>query len=345
MKGNISMNNKFYEGLLDYIKNNYLFLIVIFTILITFNINTGYSIYKPGGSINITERISSTETLAKSEGTINMAYVGVIEGKLPFYLLAKIIPSWDLEKNQNITYNDSETIKDSQKRDHLYYDESISNAKYLAYQKSGIDFTVKKETSYIIYKSEKSNADIKIGDELLSYDEIKYNSINELKSYIQSKEVGEEVNLLLKRNQKEIKTKGKIYLENDVKMLGVAASTIYDLDSTFNIKIDSKATESGPSGGLMLTLAIYNALVKEDITKGKKIVGTGTIALDGTVGEIGGIKYKLAGAVKDKADIFIVPTANYDEAIKYAKAKNYNILIKGVANFDEALNILKNQEG
>ena len=30
----------------------------------------------------------------------------------------------------------------------------------------------------------------------------------------------------------------------------------------------------------------------------KKIVGTGTIEEDGSVGEIGGVKYKLSGAVK-----------------------------------------------
>ncbi len=42
----------------------------------------------------------------------------------------------------------------------------------------------------------------------------------------------------------------------------------------------------------MLTLTIYNAISGEDLIKGRNIAGTGTINLDGTVGEIDGVKYK-----------------------------------------------------
>ena len=92
-----------------------------------------------------------------------------------------------------------------------------------------------------------------------------------------------------------------------------------------------------------MSLSIYNKLVDEDITKGRKIVGTGTIDTDGNVGEIGGVKYKLLGAVKSKADIFLVPYENYDEAIRYKNENNYDIKIIKVATFDEALNTLKSK--
>ena len=92
----------------------------------------------------------------------------------------------------------------------------------------------------------------------------------------------------------------------------------------------------------MMSLTIYNKLVKEDITKGKKIVGTGTIDVDGNVGEIGGVKYKLIGAVKKKAEVFICPKENYEEALSVAKEKNYDIKIIEVSTFDEALEALKN---
>ena len=60
--------------------------------------------------------------------------------------------------------------------------------------------------------------------------------------------------------------------------------------------------------------------------------------MEGNIGEIGGVKYKLMGAVKKKADIFIVPNgSNYDECIKLKKEKGYDIKIIGVDNFDEAL--------
>ena len=55
------------------------------------------------------------------------------------------------------------------------------------------------------------------------------------------------------------------------------------------------------------------------------------------VGEIGGVKYKLIGAVKNKADIFICPEENYEEAISVAKDKDYDIKIISAKTFDEAL--------
>jgi PDZ domain-containing protein len=79
-----------------------------------------------------------------------------------------------------------------------------------------------------------------------------------------------------------------------------------------------------------------------DLTKGLKIAGTGTIDDDGNVGEIGGVKYKLAGAVKEKADIFLVPNdTNYEEALEEQKKHNYNIKIVGISTLKEAIEYLK----
>ena len=93
----------------------------------------------------------------------------------------------------------------------------------------------------------------------------------------------------------------------------------------------------------MTTLAIYDSLIEKDLTKGLKIVGTGTIDIEGNVGEIGGVKYKLKGVVNNKADIFFVPNGkNYEDAIKIKKEKGYNIKIVGVSTLDEAIEYLEN---
>ena len=95
----------------------------------------------------------------------------------------------------------------------------------------------------------------------------------------------------------------------------------------------------------MTSLAIYNALTSEDITNGHIIVGTGTIDSDGNVGSVGGVKYKLAGAIKNKAKIFIVPNGeNYKEAIELKEKNNYDIEIVGVSTFKEAVDYLKNYD-
>ena len=93
----------------------------------------------------------------------------------------------------------------------------------------------------------------------------------------------------------------------------------------------------------MTSLAIYDALIDEDLTNGLTISGTGTIDIDGNVGSIGGVKYKLKGAINNKADIFFVPNGeNYDEAIKIAEEKKYDIKIIGVSTLKEAITYLEN---
>ena len=104
-------------------------------------------------------------------------------------------------------------------------------------------------------------------------------------------------------------------------------------------KIKTKNSESGSSGGLMTSLAIYNSLTKNDITKGKIIAGTGTIDASGNVGEIGGVKYKILGS--KKADIFLCPKENYDEAMKVKKENELNMKIVSVESLKNAVNYLE----
>ncbi len=338
------MNNKYYEKIKEYIKHNLTFLLFLTVLITVFNIDTNYIIYKTGGSINITKRINKANNIDSTKGSFNMAYVGMLHGKLPFYLMGKIIPSWEVAPKEEIKLGSNETIEDVLKRDNLYFKESINNAKYVAYQKSGIDYTIDKVTHYIIYVDEKSTAKINIGAEIISYDDILFENIDNLKEYINKKEVNEEIIIKYKFKNKVHNTKAKIYKEDEDLFIGLASISIYDIKSDTKIKVDSKASESGPSGGLLLSLAIYEALTNEDLTKGNTIVGTGTINIDGQVEEISGIKFKLDGAVRKKADLFLVPKENLKEALKYAKKKNYNINIKGVSSFDEAIEILKNME-
>ena len=92
-----------------------------------------------------------------------------------------------------------------------------------------------------------------------------------------------------------------------------------------------------------MSLAIYNALTEDDITNGLNIVGTGSINSDGTVSEIGGVKYKVLAAEKKDADIFLCPKENYEEAIKIKEKRNLNVEVVSVSTLKEAINYLENK--
>ena len=98
-------------------------------------------------------------------------------------------------------------------------------------------------------------------------------------------------------------------------------------------EIDTKEFEQVAGIGVKIT--------PDDITKGRTIMGTGTISKTGKVGEIGGVKYKVLGAVKDGAEIFICPKANEKAAKDTVKKNNLNIKVIGVSTFDEAIEALK----
>ena len=141
------------------------------------------------------------------------------------------------------------------------------------------------------------------------------------------------------RNPSEIRI-----IDGETKV-GIGSAVINDYESDININVKTKKSESGASGGFMTTLAIYNALTKEDITKGKIVAGTGTIDENGNVGIIGGVQYKLSGAVKNKADIMLVPKDNYEEALEYKKEQKFDIELVSISNFTEAIEYLENWEG
>ena len=86
-----------------------------------------------------------------------------------------------------------------------------------------------------------------------------------------------------------------------------------------------------------MALNVYNLLIESDITNGKKIAGTGTIEIDGSVGPVGGVKQKVIAAKRANASLILVPTANYSEASAYS---DENTSIVAVDSFEEALNVI-----
>ena len=161
-----------------------------------------------------------------------------------------------------------------------------------------------------------------------------------MKNILNKYDVGDTISVKYLRNNEEKNGYIKVRLLDKEKKAGLYLIKLYEYELSRKVNLKFSPNEGGPSGGLMTSLAIYNRLTKDDITKGRKIVGTGTIDRNGNVGEIGGVKYKIAGAVKGKCDVFFVPEGNYEEAMKVKKEKGYDINIVMVKTVDDAINYL-----
>ena len=330
---------KIYEKIKEFIKENYKELIVLIVIVLLFTIKLPYSIYTPGGAVNLNDRIR-VENGYETEGSFNMAYVSMVRGSIPFLLISYVIPDWDIVAASDITA-EGEDMDEMLERERLYMQESMDAAIINAYQAAGEDITITRTVNEVSYLSEDSDTDLEIGDQILSVNGDEISSLDDLKSIVESLSSGTEVTLRVIRDDEERDCTAVTYDTNDGTKIGVSLLTTYEYETDPEVTITSKASEAGSSGGLMMSLAIYNQLVPEDITNGMKIVGTGTIDIEGNVGEIGGVRYKLIGAVKNDADLFICPEENYEEAMSVKEEKDYDITIISVSTFLEAIEKLE----
>lgn len=332
------MLNKIYEKLKNILKEYYKSLLIVILIAFLCLFEFPCVIYTPGGIVPLEKRIEINND-SDIKGSFNMSYVSMRKGTLPMIMLSWIIPNWDLMDKKEVTIDDG-SVDDLLKLEKLYLNSSIDNATILAYKKANKTINITKKVNNIIYIDDLAKTDLRLYDELLEVNGVEIEEIEDLRAVINKQKVGDKVTLVVNRNGEKKECIAEVFAgENDLK-IGIAFLTTYEYETDPTIEIKTKSSESGSSGGLMISLAIYNALTEEDITKGKKIVGTGTISIDGTVGAIDGIKYKILGAAKNKADMFLCPEENYDEAIKVKNEFDLDINIIQVKTFDEALKVL-----
>lgn len=323
-----------------YIKDNYLFIISCLILIFLFNYHLPYYINMPGGTIKVNDRIECKKC-SDINGSLNMLYVTEYEATVPTYLLSLVIPNWDLERisEQQIS---NETPEDIYNRNRLMLENSVDNAIYVAYTNSNKEIKVKSKKNIVIATTK--NNGLNIGDEVLKINGKEIENIEEIRNIIQNSAVNKKLLFKVLRNNKEEDIQVKVIKQNSKKMIGAVITTDYDYELDPKIKLKFRSSESGSSGGMMLALSIYTKINDQDIIKGRKIAGTGTIDYEGNVGKIDGIKYKIMGAHKNKMDIVLVPKENYKEAISVAEKNHYKLKIVKVETFKDVIDYLSKDD-
>ncbi len=336
------MFSKVYSFLNRFLKENSYLVLGLICFSLVINIPLPYYVHTTGGIINISDKVI-VEKEYLEVGSLNLSYVTEVKGNVMTVLLAMVIPNWDLIKSKEVKLG-KETVEEVDFRSKLFLEEANQNAVFLAYQAAEKEIKIKKGFNHVVYIDDLAETDLKIKDKILKVNDLTINSVIEYNDIVSQSKIGDTLKLLvLTNNNQEVEKKIKVINYLGKKITGIYFVSIYEYETNPKIEFNFKKSESGSSGGLMTALSIYNKLTKTDITKGKKIVGTGAIDQEGNVEEISGLAYKLAGSVKEKAEIFLVPSGeNYQEAMKLKKEKNYNISIVGVNTFQEALNYLNN---
>jgi PDZ domain-containing protein len=117
-------------------------------------------------------------------------------------------------------------------------------------------------------------------------------------------------------------------------IVGIAIDQAADIKLPVKVRINL-GDVGGPSAGLAFALEVMEKLGR-DLDHGYKVAATGEIGLDGSVGQIGGIKQKTIGARRSHVDVFLVPVDNAADARRQAGG----LRIIPVRSFPQALQAL-----
>jgi Lon-like protease len=119
--------------------------------------------------------------------------------------------------------------------------------------------------------------------------------------------------------------------------LGISTDTRLEERPDVPVAIDiDSGTIGGNSAGLAFALTMIDLLTPGELTGGRRVAVTGTIEVDGTVGEVGGVAQKAVAARRAGAEYLIVPRSL--EAIARQNAGDLRVI--PVGTLQEALDAL-----
>ena len=206
-----------------------------------------------------------------------------------------------------------------------------------------------KELYYISDIREYSDAvnKLKVGDVITAVDGKAINEIEEIRTSYKDKKIGDSLSITVERKNRDgnlsTVTTDVILVENqDVASetgekkpaigILVGTSARFPVDVKFNLP-----GVGGPSAGMIFAVGIIEKLTEEDLVRGRKIAGTGSITASGKVGGIGGIEEKMIGASRIGATIFLAPRENCPDIKNVPRG----LKVIPVSTLSEAIDVLR----
>jgi Lon-like protease len=294
-----------------------------------------------------TNTIDTFETVGEV-GAINGELLITTVGVLPSVSTYTAVTAW-FDQHREVTLRvvvvppdvDEEELFEQQRQ---VFRESARIAAAVGLEHAGQDVTVTGDGVHVRRVME----DAPVGDALEEGDVIigangrKIGLVSELLAITGEAEVGDELELTVKRGEEEIEVSTVLGIipGSDQVGLGVLVETLNQrIEYPEGIEIEVRETRiGGPSGGLMLALAVYDVFSEEDLVAGRIIAGTGTVGPDGRVGGVGGVDKKVRGAEQAGATVFLVPAQLVDVAREAAPG---GMEIIPVETFEDALTALR----
>ena len=182
---------------------------------------------------------------------------------------------------------------------------------------------------------------LELGDTISAIDGTTVASVLEVRAALEGLAPGDTLEIGIERDGEPMTVVVELAERDDepgAPMIGVVLGEL--TEPPFPISIQT-GDVGGPSAGMMHTLAIIDILTEGPLTRGHVIAGTGTIQIDGRVGNIGSVRQKVVAAEAAGASHILVPEGNYELALT---AERREIEIVAVGTIEDALSFLESLE-
>ena len=247
-----------------------------------------------------------------------------------------VLPAQEILQNQTPAQNDALNA--------LMMRQSKDEAVLVALQRLGYNVHPTQSGAVVVTTVAGAPADgvINVAETIVAIDGQPVVGRDDLIAKLGGRKPGEHVTVTLEaasdRTQRTVElTLGDNPEKPGVGFIGVGAQDRLEYpDLPVKVTVNSGSI-GGPSAGLAFTLGIIDLMTPGDLTGGKEVAATGTIAPDGTVGEIGGIESKVGTVARAHVRYFLVPVEDAPAAQAHASK---DVQIVPVHTLEDALNFL-----
>jgi Lon-like protease len=150
---------------------------------------------------------------------------------------------------------------------------------------------------------------LRAGDRILEADGRAVDSSEDVRAAVTRHKVGQPVAFRVQRDRRAREVAVRVESLEGEPRIGILLRDLFP-ELPVKISIETENQIGGPSAGLMFTLSIIDKLTAEDLTGGRRIAGTGEIALDGGILPVGGVAEKLIAVRRLGVETFLIPAAN-----------------------------------
>ena len=323
--------------------------LVIALLVAGFSIRVDYAALGPGPTTNMLDRIKATGvTVYPSKGRLLLTTVSVISGPIS---VVELMRSWSAREQlvpnvfiQQPCATEAEEIG----RNIRDIEESKQKAQLAAFQflKLAAEKLPAARVLYV-YPGAPADGKLRRGDVFVAVDGKSTPTGDAARKVLADRKIGDGVRVTVRRDGKNVTVSLRTASSGQVRpecpkpypVIGVSLGNDYRFQHRLDI---DTADVGGPSGGLVFALSVIDSFVREDLTRGHVIAATGEIDFDergiAVVKPIGGVRQKVASALRAGADVFLVPAG---EAVEARAVAPESLRVFGVDTLRDALDALR----